>query len=283
MEGLNLVLLGAGSGLLWGTADFFGGLQSRRLPALTVLVWSQIVGGTVLLAAALLTGEHPDGRSVLWGIAAGLVGGFALLCFYRGLAVGTMSIVAPISGCGALVPVIVSFATGHAPGAAAVAGMFLALAGVVVVSLHADSDAHPSGRPGLALALAVLSAIGFGTFYVVLQHGGSGTSSALWPIVGVRIGSLALLLSIVLAGRRPVPWPGRQMSVIACVGLADTSANILWLLAATHGNLGVAAVLGSLYPVATVVLGRAVLAERLSRIQQAGVVLALAGVALVGQ
>jgi drug/metabolite transporter (DMT)-like permease len=281
MGGLTLVLLGAGSGMLWGTADFFGGLQSRQLTALAVVVWSQLAGGILLLIGALASGKPPDAHELLWGAAAGAVGGVALLCFYRGLAVGAMSIVAPVSGCGAVVPVIVSFATGHPPGLLAGAGIVLALAGIVLVSLHSESDAHPLGRPGLALGLAGLSALGFGTFFVLFQHAGS-SSSALWPVVGVRAGSISLLLTIVVAGRRPVPWPGARMLPIAGVGAGDATANILWLLAATHGNLGVAAVLGSLYPVATVVLGRLILAERVSSMQGAGIALALAGIALVG-
>jgi drug/metabolite transporter (DMT)-like permease len=281
MEGFTVVLLGAGSGLLWGTADFFGGLQSRRLSALAVVVWSQLAGAVLLLAAALASGEHPDAHGLLWGAAAGAIGGLALLCFYRGLAVGAVSIVAPISGCGAVVPVIVSFATGRAPGIVAIVGIMVVLTGVVLVSMHAESDDHPLGQPGLAVGLAALSALGFGTFFVLLQHAGSG-SSALWPIVGVRAGSLSLLFAVVLGTRRTLPWPGPRMIPIAAVGVADATANILWLLAATHGNLGVAGVLGSLYPVATVVLGRLVLAERLSPMQGAGVALALAGAALAG-
>jgi len=138
-----------------------------------------------------------------------------------------------------------------------------------------------SAEPSIIIGLAALSALGFGMFFVLLQHAGSGTS-ALWPVVGARVGSLALLLAIVLAGRRPLPWPGARMLPIAGVGLADATANTLWLLAATGSNLGVAAVLGSLYPVATVVLGRFVLSERLSSMQGAGVALALVGIALVG-
>jgi drug/metabolite transporter (DMT)-like permease len=281
MGGLSLVLLGAGSGLLWGTADFVGGLQSRRLPALAVVLWSQLAGGILLLGVALASGEQPDAHGLLWGSAAGAVGALGLLSFYRGLAVGAMSIVAPVSGCGAILPVIVSFATGHPPGLVADAGIVVALAGVVLVSIHSESEAHPSGRPGLALGLAGLAALGFGAFFVLLQHAGSG-SSHLWPVVGARIGSLALLLTIVIAGWRPLPWPGTRMLPVAGAGLADATANALWLLAATQGNLGVAAVLGSLYPVATVILGRLVLSERLSSMQGAGIAMALVGVALVG-
>ena len=277
-----LILLGAGSGLCWGTADFFGGLQSRRTPALGVALWSQLAGALALAVVLLLRGEPPVAASLGWGAAGGLFAGTALVLFYRGLAVGAMSIVAPISACGAAVPVLAAFASSHVPGALTIAGMVTILIGIVLVSLHGDEAAHPAGRPGLSLSLALLAAIGFGMFYVFLHQGSSGHgASPFWTIAGARAGSLLTLLGIRIIGRGNAPWPGRRAPSVAAVGIADTSANALFAYASIQGNFGVAAVLGSLYPVTTVLLGRLILAERLARIQQMAVGLALIGVALL--
>lgn len=278
---MALILLGISSGLCWGTADFFGGLQSRRLPTLAVALWSQIAGAVVLAAVLAASGTRLDSAALGWGAVGGLFSGAGLVLFYRGLAIGTMSIVAPLSACGALVPVLVALATGHAPSGVALAGIGAAIGGVILVSLQAE-ESHHVQHARLTLALALGSALGFGAFYVFVDYGSAGGGAApLWTTGGARIGSLAMLLMITVASRRGAPWPGPRIGKVAAVGIVDTTANVLFAYASTRGNLGVAAVLGSLYPVTTVLLGRLVLAERLSKLQNTGVVLALLGVALL--
>jgi drug/metabolite transporter (DMT)-like permease len=279
---LLTLLLGAGSSLCWGTADFFGGLQSRRLPALVVAFWSQLAGGLALLLVLLLRGEPPVLPSIVWGLGGGLVGALALVLFYRGLAVGIMSLVAPIAGCGAVVPVLLSIAMGQTPSALAGAGIVVALAGVALVSLHSEASTHSGHDARLSLLLALGAALGFGMFFVFVHRGSAFPgASPLWVVGGARLSSLPLLGLLIALGPRSMPWPGRRMGLVATVGVLDTSANALFAFASTHGNPGVVAVLGSLYPVATVLLGRIVLAERLNRMQHAGVALALAGVVLL--
>jgi len=130
--------------------------------------------------------------------------------------------------------------------------------------------------------MALGAALGFGLFYVFVDAGTAVPgSSPLWVVAGARASSLLMLCAIALAGRRPPRWPGRRIGPVALIGVADTGANLLFAYAATRGNLGVVGVLGSLYPVATVLLARWLLDERLSRVQNAGVVLALTGVALL--
>lgn len=276
------LILGLASGLAWGTADFFGGLQSRRLPALAVAFWSQVAGGLGLALLLLARGEPPVAESVLWGCVAGLFGGGGLVLFYRALAQGVMGVVAPIAASGAAVPVLFSIVQGERPGLFALAGIAVALLGVVLVSLQTGEGARaPLSRGTLALALG--SALGFGLFFVFLDLASGGGSSPLWAIGGARLGSLATLSALVLGARQPAPWPGRRIGAVAAVGVLDTTANGLYAYATAEGELGVVAVLGSLYPVATVLLGRLVLAERLSRLQGAGVSLALLGVALLSQ
>jgi drug/metabolite transporter (DMT)-like permease len=277
------VPLGLGSGLCWGTADFFGGIQSRRLPALSVVVWSQAAGALALGVALAVQGRPPTPSGFAWGLAAGAGSGFALLLFYRGLAEGAMSVVAPIAACGAVVPVLVAPLRGERPSALAVPGIVAAVAGVVLVSRSPHPRQHLGGQPARVLALALGAALGFGLYFVFVDAGtATAGASPLWVVAGGRASSLLVLVAIALAGRRAeAAWPGRRIVPVALVGIADTGANLLFALAATSGNLAVVGVLGSLYPVATVVLARWLLRERLSAGQNAGVLLALTGVGLL--
>jgi uncharacterized membrane protein len=292
---LNLgVPLGLGSGLCWGAADFFGGIQSRHLPALTVAFWSQVAGALALAAALAIDGTPPIATGFAWGLAAGIGGGCALTLFYRGLAEGTMSIVAPISACGAVVPVAAALLTGNQPGTLAALGVLIAITGIVLVSRPTPTPGNPAnrGRSGRVVAMALGAALGFGLFYVFVDAGTTGSRGApLWVIAGARTSSLAILSTIALVGQTgwrdrrgrwsALRWPGRRIGPVALVGIGDTGANLLFAYAAIGGNLAVIGVLGSLYPVATVVLARWLLGERLSGGQNAGVVLALTGVGLL--
>lgn len=312
------VPLGLSSGLCWGAADFFGGIQSRRLPALTVAFWSQLAGALALAIALAIEGVRPAATGIAWGLAAGVGSGCALVLFYRSLAEGTMSMVAPISACGAIVPVAAALLTGNQPGVLAALGVLATIAGVILVSrphtparlappaVEGDqaSPASPasSARGGRrVVAMALGSALGFGLFYVFVDAGAASTAgtaattgavaaagtagshgSPLWVIAGARMSSLAILSMIALVSRRSaLRWPGRRIGAVALVGIGDTGANLLFAYAATTGNLAVVGVLGSLYPVATVVLARWLLRERLSGGQNVGVVLALTGVVLL--
>jgi drug/metabolite transporter (DMT)-like permease len=289
---LNLgVPLGLGSGLAWGAADFFGGVQSRRLPALTVAFWSQAAGALGLAIALALEGTRPPVTGIAWGLAAGVGSGIALVLFYRSLAEGTMSVVAPISACGAVVPVAAAVLTGDHPGALAGLGVLTAIAGVVLVSRtrpgherpgrpgsgparpvssrSPSGSGRPAGNPGRSrrvLLMALGSALGFGLFYVFVDAGTTGSrGEPLWVIAGARASSLVMLSTIALIGRgSALRWPGRRIGPVALIGIADTGANLLFAYAATTGNLA-----------------RWLLGERLSGGQNAGVALALTGIGLL--
>jgi drug/metabolite transporter (DMT)-like permease len=286
------VTLGLGSGLCWGAADFFGGIQSRRLPALTVAFWSQVAGALALAVALGIQGARPAAAGVAWGIAAGIGSGYALVLFYRGLAEGTMSVVAPISACGAIVPVAAALLAGDQPGAVAGLGVVAAVTGVVLVSRTRSDPPAAATRSRRVLTMALGSALGFGLFYVFVDAGTAVSGGSQFSVVaGARAGSLVMLSTIAFAGWRPgsagsgrrpgLRWPGRRIGPVALVGIGDTGANLLFAYAATTGNLAVVGVLGSLYPVATVLLARWLLGERLTGGQNAGVVLALTGVGLL--
>ena len=285
------MLLGLASGLSWGVADFFGGLQSRKVPALAVALWSQVAGGITLLAVLGVVGGLPPLPGVLWGAGAGLFSGVAVAMFYRALAAGVMSVVAPISACGAAVPVVVGLFAGRVPTGPQGIGLAFVFCGIVLVSLATGGGAEEPREEGSStgwltvpnLMLALGSAAGFGAFYVLVDAGSAAGGSPLWTIAGARAGSLSVLLTAILAApRSAAPWPGaRRMPAVAAVGVLDTTANALFAFAAAAGNLAVAAVLGSMYPVATALLGRVLLGERLSLLQAVGVAFALVGVVLV--
>jgi drug/metabolite transporter (DMT)-like permease len=270
------VLLALASSVAWGTADFAGGLISRRLPTLAVTVVSQSAGFAALLVALAVAGFRFDGRSFALGVAAGAGGGAGLAAFYRALALGTMSIVSPVVACGAVVPFAISLATGERPSGIALAGAVVALCGAALASVEESrAPAHERGR-AIVLAVVAAGALGLFTYFLGL---GSREGSALSTLVGARVGSLTLLLSLTAAVGATVRVGRRGLLPVAAVGLTDVAANALFALASTHGLLAIVAVLGSLYPVTTVLLAHVVLGERLTGVQLAGVAVALAGVA----
>ncbi|MBV8256815.1 MAG: DMT family transporter [Actinobacteria bacterium] len=271
------VALALGSGLLWGCADFSGGFLSRRAPALAVAMLSQGAGFLALLLALAFVGQV-HGASFRFGLLAGIGGAIGLALFYWALSIGTMSIVAPIAACSALLPFSLALARGERPSALALAGAALALLGVVAASLE-ERRAVAADR-GRAVLGAVGSAVALGVFSYFLGRGGEA-GSAFSTILGARVVSFGMLALAVLVLRTPLrarPW---TLAAIAGVGLVDTAANALFALAADRGLLSIVAVLGSVYPIVTVLLAHALLGERITWTQRAGVLVAFAGIAAV--
>ena len=269
------IALGLASGLSWGVGDFFGGLASRRAPAIAVVAYSQAAGLVLaLLALAVARPEAPPAAAWALGLAAGVSGVVGLVAFYRALAVGTMSLVAPISALGALLPLAIDLAAGRSPGPVALVGMVVALAGAALAS----NAPGPASRRGLGLA--VVAALGFGGFFVLLAES-ADDAGALWSIISARSGSVpvALIAAVVVGAGAAVPR--RVIPLVVAAGLLDVSANLMFAAGSQRGLVSVVAVLGSLYPVATVALAAAFLHERLGRLQAAGAGLALAGVVLI--
>ena len=276
MELLGLTLA-ISSSVVWGVADFAGGSLTRRWPVFGVTLVSQAAGFVALLALTAGRGSV-DGSSLATGLAAGVGGGAGLAAFYRALSLGTMSVVSPLVACGAVVPFGISLATGERPGGLAVVGAVAALAGAVLASAEERrSESAPRAR---AIVLAAVAAGTLGLFVYFLGLG-SREGDALSTLVGARIGSLAVLLSLASATRAPVVVARAALPAVAAVGVADVTANALFAAASTHGLLALVAVLGSMYPVATVVLAHVLLHERLTPTQRLGVVVALAGVGAI--
>ncbi|HEX4525954.1 MAG TPA: EamA family transporter [Gaiellaceae bacterium] len=271
------LVLALGSSVVWGSADFAGGSLTKRLPTFSVTVVSQAAGFVVLLLVAGLRGDV-GAHSFALGLLAGIGGGAGLAAFYRALSLGTMSVVSPVVACGAVVPFAISIATGERPSGLALAGAVAALGGAVLASVEERRASSP--ERARAIALAVVAAVALGLFVYFLGLG-SRQGDALSTLLGARVGSLTLLI-VVAAGRRAsLRVPRRWLLAVAAVGLADVTANILFAFAAGHALLSLVSVLGSLYPVVTVLLAHVLLGERLTRPQRAGVAVALAGVAAI--
>jgi uncharacterized membrane protein len=271
-------LLALAASALWGTSDFGGGLISRRLhPSAAVLLSQALALAGLLALLPFMT--VPAGRYMLTAAAAGVLATLSLAAFYRAMADAPMSLVAPITASGTVIPVLTGIARGEHLGALQLAGIAVTLAGIVLAS-------GPEFRSGVtvrrqALGFAIGAAVGFGCAYTLLAL--AAGSSLYGTLLCQRIGGLLALGPIVLRGGilRTVRLTARRIGALALIGGCDITANGTYAYAASHGNLSVAAVLASLYPVVTALLARGILAERLRPVQTIGVVTALGGVLLL--
>jgi drug/metabolite transporter (DMT)-like permease len=285
MWGMLGVALAAGSSLSWGLADFSGGLLSRRLPVLTVLLGNQAVGAVLLVAVVAVRGHGPPpGHELVLAALSGVSGIVALTAFYRALAIGTMSIVAPITATSAVVPVAVGMAGGERPGGLRLVGMGLALAGVILASRQGTDDPNGAWRgrtadDRLSVLLAVLAALAFGGFFVGMAR--AAATDFWWAVLVSRAVAILLLVAAVTASGRRLGAPLAALAPISLVGVLDVGGVTLYAAATTTGLLSVVSVLGSLYPAVTVVMARRVLGERIGWVQRVGVVATLLGVALI--
>lgn len=272
--------------VLWGLADFGGGLLSKRTPALTVVVVSQSIAVAVLGAIVLATGGWSEAGPQLWfAVAAGLVGPVAMLAFYKALALGPMGVVSPLGSLGVAVPVGVGLVLGERPGLMQFAGILVAVVGVVLAG-GPQLRGAPVQRQ--AVLLTLLAAFGFGAVMALIAEASStltGLFLALFVqrVTNVVAGGTALYLSV-RRGSPALPaegFPWGALPALGFVGLADVAANGTYSIAAQTGPVTVAAVLASLYPVVTALAARGLLRERLRAIQAAGAGLALAGTLLL--
>jgi len=278
-------LLAAAAGLLaaaaWGAGDFGGGFATKRLPVFVALLASQLVGLAGAAAGMVLLGEPlPAPADAAWAAAAALFGAFGLAGLYRALADGRMGIVAPITGIlTATIPIAVGIATAGLPGPVRLAGFGVALLAIVLVSLADDGT---TGRGGLLLAIG--AGVGFGLYSACVGQVGEGVFG---PLMVSRATASALVLVVVAAQRTPVRAVAsaepRLILLVGLVGTLDLAGNAMFLVAVQASGLALAAVLGSLYPVATVILAAAVLREPIGRVHAAGIgAAALAAVLVVG-
>lgn len=268
------------SGLVYGAADFLGGLATKRgSTVFSAVVWSQATGLLlVLLALPLLPPASPTAADLAWGAASGLAGGIGLAFLYRGLAVGVMSVVAPVTAvCAVIIPVAVGVALGERPSGAASAGIVLALVAIALISQNGETEGGKRARTGVPIAIA--SGIAIGIFLVCLAR--TGPSAGLWPLVPARVVSVSFFAAAGMLARQSLVPRRESWSIVAGGGALDMLANVLYLLAVRQGPLSIVATLTSLYPAGTILLARIVLHERLRLLQQAGVACAVLAIVLI--
>jgi drug/metabolite transporter (DMT)-like permease len=287
------ILLALASSLLWGVSDYLGGKTSRGRSALVIVMISQGTGLLVALGAAVVTGSLSAPIGYLpWAAGAGLAGVTAVVLFYQALAIGVMGVVAPLAALGVIVPVVIGIFLGAWPSILCLCGIAIAIGGVL-----ATAGATPGGAVGVhvsghrkSIVLAVGAAIGFGLLQFAIS--GGARYSTVMTMVGMRMTSVPLLALVVVTIRsahRSSPENAvaatfgskRTLAVVMGLGVFDVSANLLFAVATVSGALAVVAVLGSLYPAATVLLARVIDRERMTRWQNIGVLAAIAGVATI--
>ena len=305
-----VTILALAAAILYGTADFLGGVASRRVSVFAVLALTVPTGAVVMLAAALLGGtpwvsgllghgglgaptSTGDWSAVGWAALSGVCGAAGLVAFYAGFAAAPISVVAPVAALvSAVLPVGVAVAGGERPHASVIAGGLLCLIAIVLVSTQsAQPPGHRGqGQPGgrrrasprlLALGYGIAAGTGFGLFFLCLKN--AGQSGVLWPVAISRSAGTVVALAIALAtGTRPWRQRGGGVVGIALVsGTLDAAANVCYVLATRAGLFGLAVVITSLYPGTTVLLARFLLGERMRWLQRAGLLLAAVGVVLV--
>lgn len=276
---LSLTAVGA-----WGTSDFLGGIGARRgnvfLFTSFVHLSGMALAGTLAFAIGL---PFPDAHSVLWSLAAGAIGGIGLALFYRGLAIGQMGIVAPVSAVlGAALATVVAAATDGVPSNRHLIGFVLAGVGVWLISRTEDSVVEGRERKGgrpQGLGFAILSGSCFAGFFFCIHRAGQG--SALWIAVCSRFASFIVTLAIVLVGRQFRVIARPVVAIAIAAGILEITGSVVFVRASQIGRLDATVVLSSLYPAVTVILARIFLKEHFSRARTIGMLAALAAVPMI--
>jgi len=272
---MRSIALALSASLTWGFADFFGPLKGRTLGALRVLVYVQLGGLVGIAVVVAVRGKGPADVAALLAIPAAISGTLGLYAYYRGMAVGAMSIVAPIAGISAAVPVVFGIATGDRPSLWQWLGIAAALGGVFLAS----REPGRGGKVAAGVGLALLAAIGFGGYFPPMHA--AGNADFWWAALIFRMTSASVILAAVAIRRPSLAIEPIQVPLLVLIGIGDMLGNLLFAAASTSGLVSITSVLASLYPIVTVVLARLVLKERVARSQEAGILLTLAGVALI--
>ena len=271
-------LLALAASFTWGTSNFLAGVESRTRSVWHVAALSQIAAAGAAGVALLAARQPPPGSwDFLLLIVTGATTAAGLVMFYRALAIGTMSVVAPIIASEVLIPVTAGIVMGERPGVHAYVGMVLAVGGVVLISrARRGRRDHVARR---AVILAVLTAVCWG--FMLLIYGTTGKASPIWAVFDTRITSAAVLAAYVLLTGRGLSLKGENVPVLAAIGLLLAAANILFIFAAHVGYLSVTSILGSLSPVVVTAYAQVLLHERLTARQWAGFAAVFAGIVLL--
>ena len=278
-------LLALGSAVLYGAADFFGGLTARRANTIATVFVSQFVGLVLLLLVLpFLPTASVSSRDWIWGFVAGVSGGIGVALLYRALVIGAMAVVAPTTAViAAMIPVLFAFILGERLGLWTWSGVALALVAIGLISRPSRDNSRPGQSKSRALppgfGLALLSGIAVGIFFLSLAR--TTTAAGMWPLVAARIATIVLFGSIALITGRTLLMSRTAVATAVAGGTLDMAANALFMIAARIGPLSIVVTLASLYPASTVFLARVVLGERLSAVQIGGIACALVAVLII--
>jgi drug/metabolite transporter (DMT)-like permease len=276
-SGISVILLGLASALSWGAGDFSGGLASKRTSVYSVVVLSQFVSLVLLVLSAVLIPEGDNSlRDIALGGIAGVCGAAGLVALYSSLARGPMGVVAPVTAvAAAIIPVIFSILNEGLPAMEVFVGFVIALIAVWLISQGGqEAKIHLSD-----LRLPIFAGFGFGIFFILIDQVSS--NAILWPLVSARSASILVVFIVGMLSRNIELPVLTRLPIIALAGIFDTGGNIFFALATRVGRLDISAILGSLYPAATVVLAWIILKERLATQQWIGILLALVAVILI--
>jgi len=282
---VNAFVLALASAVTYGSADFLGGMASRRASTLAVVIWSQLAGVLVVIAGLfLLPAARPGAGDLAWGAAAGVAGIAGVGLLYHALSIAPMSVVAPVTGvCALSLPVLVGLIAGERPGWVALSGVPVAAVAVTLISREGAIEDAVEGRGPASstrgLMIALMSGMVIGLFLVLLAQ--ARKEAGLWPLLSARGAAVSAGLVFAALARRSVRIERPVLPLVICGGFSDMLANVLYLLAAQRGLLSVVATLTSLYPGATVVLAAVVLRERLRPVQLAGLACAAGAIMLM--
>jgi drug/metabolite transporter (DMT)-like permease len=284
-------LLALAAAVLWGGGDFSGGMGAKHAggtmgSALRVILLSHAASFIVLVLIAGLRGDaFPHGAPLAWGVAAGVMGGLSLMCFYVALSRGAMGASAATSGLlAAAIPAAVSIVSEGSPGLLRMAGFVVAGAAIWLIAAGPNAEAKPAAAGTVWLAIA--AGVGFGIYFVALKM--AGTAGVVWPMATARMGSLSVCTLLLLGmsfSAKPEVARGRltrlAMGWALGAALLDTSGNLLFIAATRAGRLDVASVLASLYPASTILLAAWMLRERPTRRQGLGMAVAAVAVVMI--
>jgi drug/metabolite transporter (DMT)-like permease len=270
------VAFSLGSAFCWGVADFSGGLASKNANVYKVVLVAHTTGCALMLLLAWLKGEAmPSAHEMMWGLAAGTAGTIGLVALYRGLAVGKMGIIAPITAVlTAMLPMAYGMFSQGLPRTIQLCGFAVAAVGITLISRPEKTAGVPKG-----IALAIIASLGFGFFLIFIKF--AGKSAVYWPLAAARFPAVVSMAVMALLSREPSGFNARVVRLALIAGVLDTLGNVTFILATQTGRLDVAAVLSALYPAMTVTLAFLVLKERVTRMQAFGIVAVLAAVVMI--
>lgn len=273
------ILFGIASALTWGAGDFAGGIASKRSSPYAVVIWGDIVGMTVVSVLAWVVGDPlPSWGSGVYIILSSFCGAIGIIILYRALAGGQMSIAAPVSALmAAVIPVFVGVIVDGWPKLLTMVGVVMALVAIWLVARTEHEGVHRIHWADVRMPL--LAGVLFGLFFIFMHKASS--ESVLWPAVFLRVSSAILLAVIALFTRSSFAIPRNHWPLVVFIGIFDVAGNVFYILSAQTGRMDIAAVLGSLYPGATVALAWLILKEKISISQWFGIGAALAAIVMI--